>query len=96
MSATKFTPGPWVKRGKGTIETGNGGDIASVLDGRFSETVDRETQEANAHLIAAAPDLYAVVSMLEGWLNGSHNDEYGLQDIGEATEAALSKARGEQ
>jgi hypothetical protein len=51
---TKFTPGPWRIAGKGTIRAG---------DGWIGDTHWRN-REANARLIAAAPDLYEAVRLL--------------------------------
>lgn len=53
---------------------------------------DPKTQDANANLIAAAPDLFAA---LEGLLNitgDMHNEDF---DEFKDAEAALAKARGQ-
>jgi hypothetical protein len=58
---TKATPGPWAigrKLSAQWIITGYGKDIASVKVNRFA---DNSTNEANAHLIAAAPGLLAAL-----------------------------------
>jgi hypothetical protein len=93
MSETKFTPGPWIKRGKGTIETNGGAEVASVMDGQMLDRVDRETQEANANLIAAAPELYEAIKELLYALQDDEN--WRTSGVYEDAESALAKARGD-
>jgi len=68
MSATKFTPGPWHPKAAkhstdGEIDWGVGADIdgqrycIAEAFGRVAYTT-KTPAEANARLIAAAPDLY--------------------------------------
>lgn len=53
----KHTPGPWHCRGFPTISAGKGnGMVAKVLE-RY---MDRAEREANARLIAKAPELHAL------------------------------------
>lgn len=54
-----FTPGPWkvVMRNRGRGESPG---VADAHDGDIATTYSREARDANARLIAAAPDLYAV------------------------------------
>ena len=69
---SKFTPGPWEKRWTGfgsyTIDK-EGTEIAEVFYSvkGFVENCrlfDRETAEAHADLIAAAPEMYRVLEWL--------------------------------
>lgn len=86
MTDTKFTPGPW-RRG----QTGNlriyGPDGMGEHSGVVAEVKSKNGhQTANAHLIAAAPDLYEALEEViaaTGYSNGK-------------ARAALAKARGEQ
>jgi len=99
MSETKFTPGPWHWVDVGSricIENKSGDDIASVLN--YAEP---EIEIADAHLIAAAPELYeALIDMFNGWqyIRQSHGDLYGVgwDRAEDKARAALAKARGEQ
>ena len=50
---------------------------------------DEQEQLANAHLIAAAPDLYAALEMAKLWLDV--DGRFDMQGIN----AALAKARGQ-
>lgn len=111
---TRFTPGPWDyckphKRWLVYPESARDGGIdyyiaeAINVDGRFAEA------KANAHLIAAAPEMYAA---LEAFAEAAKNLEDRQRDhdhLWESPEAmmltagdlrralaALRKARGEQ
>ena len=106
---TKFTPGPWevIDDGGGyggcysvSVE-GSGakanyppmaGCIASVYDGEY---VENHNAENDAHLIAAAPELYAALESARAWAD-SCGAQAGLQNILDEIDAALAKARGQQ
>ena len=93
---TTFTPGPWgfcfqsVYPEWAIVSTAGGSVIANVnADCR---------QNANARLIAAAPDMYAALVRTErmiNWMDG--DDRAGLVPDGlyEAICAALARANGE-
>lgn len=87
----KWTPGPW------SISTEN--DVCAQIDGEYHAVCTDQfcyapasEQKANAHLIAAAPDLYEALDKVNRWFNGSEN-ELGM--ILREAVAALAKARGE-
>ncbi len=80
-----YTPGPW--RVDRPYIRGAGRAIAS-LESWHNEVEDA----ANAHLIAAAPELYEALVDLIGFLFHGKKDR---QTILRAT-AALAKARGEE
>lgn len=111
MTDTRFTPGPWQKMHdhpnpetrvslatiRGPIDKyGIRDEIASVY---CCDYRDRK-QEFNAHLIAAAPELYEALEELQNIVSGLLSGEMGLKDIDSFTNqparAALAKARGEQ
>lgn len=92
MSDTKWTAGPWqVARWPEsshhfTIEVNTQGyNVARTFGGIFPESQEK----ANAHMIAAAPELYKA---LAGLLTGHPSGDSPEQKIGRA---ALAKARGE-
>lgn len=91
------TAGPWpweytsdgkrIVIGYGLVEGPHGYEVAEV----YSDDCPREVAEANANLIAAAPDLFnrlenLVIGIGMGW---------DLDGLIEAANAAIAKARGE-
>ncbi|MFT8896306.1 MAG: hypothetical protein ABF968_05005 [Acetobacter sp.] len=71
MSETKFTPGPWIAfKGAGWCISRPNARMAHMVGMRahFSmvsaENDDEKEAQANAHLIAAAPDLYEALKGL--------------------------------
>ena len=96
MTSAPWTPGPWTVHKSRTTDDvgiiGGGGCLAECFSEirRKNENAVRE-QEANAHLIAAAPDLYAALDGLLGLLDAG--SLYEPQAY--AARAALAKARGQ-
>jgi hypothetical protein len=94
MTETKWTPGPWTAYDFGADwwvanSTDDSGPMLRV--GSW-----HEQREANAHLIAAAPDLYeALCWAIQSW--DEHNKHgFNMQgDWVQDARAALSKARGD-
>lgn len=84
---TKFTPGPWRY-----CPTNNGHMIGGSGNGYIAEARqirDVPETKANAHLIAAAPDLYNALATIE-------NDDGHIPAFAwDLRNAALAKARGE-
>lgn len=103
MSHTQHTPGPWVVCMEDDGDAAVTIFAASQLrDGRIAADewddcialagLNHNESEANAHLMAAAPDLYEALDALVNEVS-----TYGSAD-GEiiiAASAALAKARGE-
>lgn len=93
MSEVEHTPGPWVAKGIG-------GPNLCVTDGDSRYVVDRfvlgsratEEHEANARLIAAAPDLLAALqAVMAGQIGG--NVDHDAERF-RAARAAIAKAIG--
>ena len=91
---TKHTPGPWrYEAGTKTIRAARENYWLCSMDS-FDGAVDHE---ANARLIAAAPELLAALMVLVDHAREAYphfEDTRGQRDIGEAL-AAISKAKGE-
>ena len=90
-SETNFTPGPWVVEDDSPVTP-----WVRCPDDKSTLSVSRPYRErlANAYMIAAAPDLYAVVEELEE--SSSYWSEYFVPiGIVDRLRAALAKARGE-
>jgi hypothetical protein len=118
MSETNFTPGPWAV--SGTRDPSRGQRVAGTVAGEtfticYAETPQQggsprhDMREGNAHLIAAAPDLYeaggSAVSILESYIEFLHRipaDELeqhpyipAVEEAFDLLSAALAKARGQ-
>lgn len=96
MAETKFTPGPWyaeMPMSRWRVRTVNGN--AYIMEGGGLYTHADVRREADAHLIAAAPDLYAaldgMVSACEALYKSGRLDASAWLTAREA----LAKARGE-
>ena len=89
----QHTPGPWhVGMKPGPIVYGpNGEQVASLVVPMLPE----EENRANAHLIAAAPELLAALRDVIGWIPGSsawHTD--AARKSVENARAVLAQATG--
>ncbi len=102
MSETaKHTPGPWEAKGKsvrttnhttqGSAPNGYEGGICNCMGRRMGPRsgID-ETAEANARLIAAAPEM---LDALEEVL--PHLERFGYADSSKMVRNAIAKAKGE-
>lgn len=103
MSETKFTKGPWsafcvgstVAVDIGPKPTGAGTCIVS-WPGFDSCNLPLREQKANAHLIAAAPELYEALEELVDLMEGVRTGDYTPDSFtNQVAHSALAKARGE-
>lgn len=91
MSASQFTPGPWALTSMG------GQTLVHVGEDRIGRVFTRNGH-ANAHLIAAAPELYEAVDAAREYIAAVEGEglfvakRNALADL----DALLAKARGEQ
>lgn len=100
MTERKWTPGPWVYRPHkyddwGLVRGSDDYPVASASICRATEEEKdncrrdhRDPAEANAHLIAAAPDLYEALEYLLNNADLTRGDKIVARE-------ALAKARGE-
>lgn len=92
MSERKWTPGPWAVKGDRGIRGANGECVASTYCAAPAE---------DAHLIAAAPDLYvALEAVLGRYTDLVASGDAGHWDCEDELEVklarvTLAKARGE-
>ena len=101
MSERKWTPGPWVA--KSVVENGEWMGVAVQADSDVEILWfenDPEPDDANAHLIAAAPDLYEALEQARDTIleliNARNSEAEGSdEDWVGGINAALAKARGE-
>jgi hypothetical protein len=95
MPKTKFTQGRWWVTKPGYVASDYDNDRFHGVAVTLSPDGSVES-EADAHLIAAAPDLYAALEKIVGTL--IFEDDEGLVTYSEqviAARAAMAKARGE-
>lgn len=92
---TNWTPGPWATErtagGAWIISAAGQPGLAYAADSAAITGLSAYPAAANAHLIAAAPDLFEALAGLLTITPG--DDRYALRM--EAAFAALAKARGE-
>ena len=99
MSAA-FTPGPW-SVGPAHVVAQRSADNEGrrttrfVAEATLSAPYVEGEREANACLIAAAPELYSVLLNIDEWLH-SGGSMARADDLHCAAIAVLAKARGEQ
>ena len=90
----KWTPGPWRVLNDEAIKVASSdGSLATVTHIHLRGRRDTSEVEANANLIAAAPDLYAALADL---LDREGDDTLdSVKAKWAAARAALAKARGQ-
>lgn len=98
------TKGPWIAAGpsRPTLDTPEGGDFAIAAGREIIAEVFRRTSttvlqdaHANAHLIAAAPELWdALVELVERREQRAGRVEGGSDGRYDRARAAIAKARG--
>lgn len=90
---SKFTPGPWIKTSLGRIVMTN--DTKESIC-RLATRTDADEQDANARLIAAAPDLLNALQAVANALEWHEDRMPKGQDSGalDLARAAITKAKG--
>lgn len=99
--STKFTPGPWTEDISRSCVVGPlgvtvahcGQAMTSCADGSY--WIRAEESSANAHLIAAAPELYAALQACCEEAFDTETTTARMVEIRRTARAALAKARGE-
>lgn len=89
----KHTPGPWVIHQKKTVLSYD--LMASRMDHMEGKSVSPDEHEANATLIAAAPDLLAALEQSLMALIGYQHQNEITKAAQNSARAAIAKARGE-
>lgn len=101
MSETKFSPGPWVQSlpAPGFRFADTGDRIVQASDGFVVAMVihDRPPNaEPNAHLIAAAPELYEALEQAKSYIHALPiQNSKSFTSIMKVINGSLEKARGE-
>ena len=89
---TTHTPGPWHKKGSRVYHQSNPGGLKTDIAECFRDVGGPLPCEANARLMAAAPDLLAALEAVMAC-----NKELGAisRPIGNEARAAIAKAKGQ-
>lgn len=95
MSEVKHTPGPWHVGKDFEAGIGRGFFVAGGKFVRANMVGPNDAQEANARLIAAAPDLLALVKLVNGSFGGGLTVTFSERDVAEFA-AAIAKAEGRE
>jgi hypothetical protein len=90
----KHTPGPWRVDGH-SIKCNAQEDDTGTYVAEMLSSISVETTKANAHLIAAAPELLAACEEMEQALTNYHADIEHLLESGEEDDAEHYKAIGD-
>lgn len=95
MIEMKHTPGPWKHDGEiiysGNYTLNNGWTNHATI----AKVEDRANWEANARLIAAAPDLLDALKKISKELSTSNDRMKMIETIEALTNSAIAKAGGE-
>lgn len=86
----RHTPMPWIVRNRGEITTKDKCCIVAQCGSAGDHTDD--TMDANAHLIAAAPDLLAALEAMVEPFENFANPPHPVP----MARAAIAKAKGEE
>jgi hypothetical protein len=86
------TPGPWRYSGFGLFVKQDCGDRIGPIIARCAGHDEDAESQANARLIAAAPELLRVAELLVDWLD----EEPGAHKLCDTARAAIAKAAGEE
>ena len=88
MSAPKFTPGPWATHPDRPTQVMDCADESFIADCEGLEPGGCPSDEANARLVAAAPELYqSLLEMVED------SDDVDDGDLPKISAATLTRAR---
>lgn len=95
------TPGPWTNQGR-TVRSGQPGLLTlcvcepyqSSTDGRHWHETTKPECEANARLMAAAPDLLESLSQLRNFCFDGFDGDPTERRLLEQAQSAIDKARG--
>jgi len=102
MSNQKHTPGPWTctvhgrfLRGTGTILVNSGeSTVAEIPVSIHGIPFPKETEEANARLITASPDLLAACEAAQNYIDSDDMTLKTRDKVMALIESAIAKAKG--
>lgn len=97
MKSTKFSKGPWLVEmsSRESIYSVDNGEVKMIVSPRQDDmTIEEST--ANAHLIAAAPEMLEALELALPYLKVANNDNGLICNVAiDSIESVIKKARGE-
>jgi hypothetical protein len=97
MTETTYTPGPWkIDTRTGLVIWGNPGSVCRIPIGDCRTPAKLREADANAHMIAAAPDMLMALKHAQQALAQSSVEKFEIdgKQAGEVVRAAIAKAMG--
>ncbi|UYE90954.1 hypothetical protein [Vibrio phage vB_VaS_L1] len=91
MSEAKFTKGEWFSALDGCVYAPVMGDCKKISTINTMDIIASNEERANAHLIAAAPEMYEML----GKVLTEYKEMLGMSQEVKEIEQLLAKARGE-
>ena len=82
------TPGPWIHNKGQVYEQATGGNICIMQNMGYMDAID----EADAALIATAPDLLQSLKTVTAYLQEAHQDEIDKNHYGDKTPCSYCQA----
>lgn len=92
---TKHTPGPWWIDDDHNIAAGNGDCYKTIADPRCMSPENHEEMDANAHLIAAAPEMLELLKAINNafYVSGTRK---AMMEVMAQTKPLIHKATGQK
>ena len=92
-----FTPGPWTYDGGFTVFSKTGLPVCDLVsDAKINGEIHIFPYKENAALIEAAPVMYALLSLIQKYLEVTDNENARITFLSTQIRQVLAKARGEK
>jgi hypothetical protein len=92
MSAPQHTPGPWRVEKDGSAEHHNEANVINGADGTL--IVYGQVGDADARLIAAAPEMLEALNEIASWGDGEVGPHMDEPDAAHIARTAIAKVTG--
>lgn len=97
MNKEEFTPGPWTYEDGFTVFSKTGLPVCDLVsDAKINGEIHIFPYKENAALIAAAPAMYALLSLIQKYLEVADNENARIAFLSTQIMQVLAKARGEK
>ena len=97
MDKEKFSPEPWTYDGGFTVFSKTGLPVCDLVsDAKINGEIHILPYKENAALIEAAPVMYALLSLIQKYLEVTDNENARIAFLSTQIRQVLAKARGEK